>query len=324
MKWSPVKVAARKDAPDTFYKFKTQSGREITTTGDHNLVTLKDGKPIIAQSSEAEAGDFIPLPRQIKNEEARPKEFNLMELLKDSEGIYVTGASNLIEENYQELKDAKLDSDYDPYLYEYKNDRSIPLSYLRKIINYLNLDMDSKKLDGLKIVSMHGKSNYSLNLNLPVNESLLKLAGYITAEGTIRDDIIIVSNGDPKVLKEAEQAFEEIGVPYHYRDDGIVCMSRVFIEIVKELGGSGKAGQKRAWPLLFNLKSKQIATYLSAYFEGDGTVGDNGEVTAASKSKKLISDLSYLLMRFGIVARIRKKFKKATNSNHKEMITIKL
>jgi len=44
--WSQVSIAARKGAPKTFYKFKTRSGRKVTTTADHNMLILKNGKII--------------------------------------------------------------------------------------------------------------------------------------------------------------------------------------------------------------------------------------------------------------------------------------
>ncbi|MCD5396448.1 MAG: ATP-binding protein [Candidatus Pacebacteria bacterium] len=63
--WSKVTIAARKKAPRVLYKFRTRSGREITTTGDHNMLVLKNGKIIVTKSSEVKRGDFVPLPRKI-------------------------------------------------------------------------------------------------------------------------------------------------------------------------------------------------------------------------------------------------------------------
>ena len=56
-KWGEVQIAARKKAPKVFYKFRTKSGREITTTGDHNLVVLKDGKINILKGSKVKKED---------------------------------------------------------------------------------------------------------------------------------------------------------------------------------------------------------------------------------------------------------------------------
>ena len=55
---------------------------------------------------------------------------------------------------------------------------------------------------------------------------------------------------------------------------------------------------------------------LRAYFDGDGTVGSNGEVIATTASRALASDLAYALKRFGIHARLRSRTKRATNSAH--------
>src|SRR3989339_1745850 len=42
--WSSVTVAAKKDAPSHLYRFTTKSGRIITTTADHNMLTLDNAQ----------------------------------------------------------------------------------------------------------------------------------------------------------------------------------------------------------------------------------------------------------------------------------------
>ncbi|MBI2325780.1 ATP-binding protein [Candidatus Collierbacteria bacterium] len=63
--WSSVTVAARKKSPKNLYHFITKSGREITTTADHNLLTLKDTKINVSKGSLVKIGDHLPLPRQL-------------------------------------------------------------------------------------------------------------------------------------------------------------------------------------------------------------------------------------------------------------------
>ncbi|NJM08072.1 excinuclease ABC subunit UvrB [Candidatus Gracilibacteria bacterium] len=55
---------------------------------------------------------------------------------------------------------------------------------------------------------------------------------------------------------------------------------------------------------------------LRAYFDGDGTVDRASAVTATTASEALASDLAYALLRYGIWARIRKVWKRATNTEH--------
>ena len=63
--WSSVTIAARKKSPKTLYHFTTKSGREITTTADHNLLTLKDTKISVSKGSAIKVGDYLPLPRHL-------------------------------------------------------------------------------------------------------------------------------------------------------------------------------------------------------------------------------------------------------------------
>ncbi|UZE93382.1 MAG: hypothetical protein IB617_00940 [Candidatus Nealsonbacteria bacterium] len=318
-KWSKVTVAARKKAPKIFYKFTTKSGRKITTTGDHNMLILKNGKIVAAKSSEIREGEFVPLPREVSETDSPLKSLNLLELLRYSKGIYVTGGEHLIRENYKKLKRANLDKSFNRYLYNYKSGRRVPLQYLWKILDYLKIKPNSLKLKNLKVISKNGKKQYSLDVNFQITSEFLKLAGFIAAEGTIGADFIMISNKDREVLREIDCSLSKLKVPFYYGNRGIVIASRVFIEIVKALGGQGKSKQKKILPVIFNLKKEKIAKYLSAYFEGDGGVENNVYISAVSKSKRLISEISYLLYYFGIIGRISKAKKKAPNWKYKKV-----
>src|SRR3989344_1938775 len=82
------------------------------------------------------------------------------------------------------------------------------------------------------------------------------------------------------------------------------------------IGAGGYSKTKRVADCLYNAPREVIAAYLRAYFEGDGGVEDH-EITALSKSKELISGLSYLLYYFGIIARIQKRQKRYAKTDRK-------
>ncbi len=315
--WSKVTVAARKKAPNFFYEIKTKSGREITATADHNILIFKNGKIIAAKSSEIKKGDHIPLPRKISISQKPLKYLNLLNLLKNSKKVYIIGAENFLKRNYGILKKVIIDEKYDRYLYRYRDSRPVPIQYFWKILNLLKIDFKNPDFKNLKVTSKNGKRQYSLPVNFPVTTALLKILGFIVAEGTTKDKIIIISNTNSEFLQGAKSAFDSLGIPSFYIDRGVNSASRVFIETVKTLGGFGKSKQKKVCPFIFNLEKRQIASYLSAYFEGNGGV-ENHEITACSKSKKLISEISYLLYYFGIIARISKIKKKTPYWEHKK------
>ncbi len=306
--WSKVTVAARKKAPEDFYKITTKSGRSLTTTGDHNMVILKNGQITMAKSSEIKKGQYLPLPREVRGSSCSIKFLNLLQVLREAKGVYIGNARELLLQNYNELKKAKIDDRYDKYLYKYKSGRSIPIQYFLKIAKFLGIDTDNPLLKNIKIVS-------KLNLNaLPlyfsVSEDFMKILGYIIAEGTITQDYILISNLDREFLNDAKLALKNVGVLFYFGNRGIIIAQRTFVELCKALGVNGKSGEKSLPPLLFNLESNLAAAFIRGYFEGDGGVEHNS-VNATSKSKDLISGLSYLMYYFGIVGRIKRVIKKS-------------
>jgi len=316
--WSPVSVAARKKAPKTLYKFTTASGREITVTGDHNMLVLRNGKVVAAQSEEVKKGEYVPLARTVPEPEKSPKSLNLLKLLKNAQGIYVQGANSLINQNYQILKKANINPKLDRYLYRYRAERRIPLKYFWAVLKYLKIKPNQLLLKKLRITSSRNKNKdrFSLPALFPINSSFLRILGYIASEGTIQKNIVLISNHDKEVIQDIEKSLDELSIGYHYRPGDVALASRPSIELIKAIGLKGKSAQKRVPPFVFNLDNKRAAEFLRAYFEGDGGVEHNS-VNACSKSRRLISELSYLLLRYGIIARISKKKKRATNSNHR-------
>jgi len=255
-RWSEVTVAMRKKAPKVFYKFTTQSGREITTTGDHNMVILKDGKVAVAKSSEVKEGEYIPLPRKIH----------------------------------------------------------FPERSSWRALNVSNMNISQHKL-------RLGKGRHKIYL--PTNDDFLKLAGFITAEGTAEEGYIEINNTEKEILRAIKDSLKSLNISFTMvRDyerriiDGIRINNKKIVQKIKLLGGKGNSKQKRVWPFIFNLKKEKIAHYLAAYFESDGGVGeDRFTIEASSKSKRLLSEIAYLLYYFGIIGRILKMKKAATNYN---------
>jgi len=312
--WSKVSLAARKEAPNTFYKFITRSGRKITTTGDHNMLVLKNGRVIAAKSSEIKEGEYIPLPRNVSSNIKSPAFLNLLRLLRNSKYIYVKGAEDLIFKNYKKLKSAGVSNQSNDYLATYKRGIAIPIRFFWKILKCLEINPEDTRLTTLYLTNQKRKKK--ANIHFPINNDFLRLAGFITAEGNVYKNYVQISNLDKEILDSIKFSLKELTLPSYEqrtkrkgkeRIEGILIKNRIFAEIVKNLGGDEDCQQKKVWPFLFNLEKTEMAQYLSAYFEGDGGVNvKNAAVFATSKSKRLISEIAYLFYYFGIVARVVK------------------
>lgn len=156
--------------------------------------------------------------------------------------------------------------------------------------------------------------------NLSFPKEYLTLLGLITSEGLIYEKFVRIFNTDPSVLSIIKNALTALKINHFSlksRGKQVGYSSgRTFAEKVIVDGAGGKSGEKRIPPVIFSLSNKQITPYLRAYYEGDGGVENHG-ITATTKSKELASDLAYILLRFGIIARIHPRQKAATNTKLK-------
>ncbi len=159
----------------------------------------------------------------------------------------------------------------------------------------------------------------TLPQKINLTPDFIYLLGLITSEGHIRADHLQISNSDLIIQKNIKSVIAALGLRSVevYKKDGIVRTIIVrpgcFGSFIQAIGGGGRAGNKRIPPLIFSLSNQKAGAYLRGYFDGDGCV-EQRAITAISKSKNLISDLAYLLLRFGIIARLSPKFKRATNA----------
>lgn len=159
----------------------------------------------------------------------------------------------------------------------------------------------------------------TLPRKIAIDAPLLTLLGLATSEGLVRTDTLNIYNIDPIVLDAITQNAHAVGahVAPRYSASAHICgyniQPNTFAALFVSLGAGGLSGDKRVPPFLFTASNEQIAHYLRAYFEGDGTVSEKS-VSCTSKSHELMSDIAYLLLRFNIIGRIKPKYKRATNS----------
>ncbi len=167
---------------------------------------------------------------------------------------------------------------------------------------------------GYRVGSKYRQDKTSLPYKIKVNDKFARLLGYITAEGWIGDRYLTISNINLEVLADIKASLTDLGLSFNEarKDNKITAVNvnaRIFTKFINSLGAGGRSGNKQIPGFIFNCSNFTIAEYLKAYFEGDGGV-EKHEITAATKSGKLASDLAYLLMRFGIISRLKITSKK--------------
>lgn len=117
----------------------------------------------------------------------------------------------------------------------------------------------------------------------------------------------------------------------HKTETQLRIHNKMLVEFLEQIGCGERGSSKRVPKIVLNFSIEVQKEFLKAYFEGDGYIyknGGKGYLAAKSISKKLVSDLSYLLLQHGIVPRIKGPIKEKArelNGNFlKESIIFKI
>ncbi len=160
------------------------------------------------------------------------------------------------------------------------------------------------------------RGRHSLPASVPMDPSWLRFLGEFVAEGHVADHYATITPG-PQDVEMVVDLMDRCGIGHFDRGPIEVGIgSRVVAETLRGLCGS-LAGEKHLPPFWPSLSDEDLGSLLAGYFQGDGWVEFRGvAVSAATKSERLASELGYALLRFGIVARLRRTWKRAAGTPH--------
>ncbi len=158
--------------------------------------------------------------------------------------------------------------------------------------------------EGLKIKGLANSGEIPAKIKL--DENFLNFVGLWFADGCYDQKSIIVSvqgKENRNVVRKVADTFDA-SVKLHSDNFSLMINSvllRKAMREVLELKGNSYTKKMPSW--VHDLSNVQVGWLLKGFFSGDGCTSDK-EVVFSSCSKELISDISSMLLRFGIVLRI--------------------
>lgn len=146
-----------------------------------------------------------------------------------------------------------------------------------------------------------------------LREGEAALLGYLVGDGTTVYTVAVTSGSG-----ELREAVAAIGARLGF---SVRCAEKGAREAGVHLGAGARAWArehglfgcdsraKRTPPAVFTAPNDQVAEYLGAYFSCDGTVAATrgGAVELYSVNRALLDDVQSLLLRFGVLSRVRRK-----------------
>lgn len=298
----PILQFSRHRSPKKIYELNTKCGRKIKVTGDHNFWILRNGEFILVKTAEIKPSDYLPSPLKL---DLQSKEIKAVLLHKWIKRNAYFNISDIAKNNISPANLRQTLGYNKYYRVIHKNER----------IDISNLQRLSYSDSTVKFLTIGRRTGHKVPLYFRLTKELLYLLGLYIAEGHGEDNYLLWSVHEPALQLSFKKWLETQNISYKERSRNLgdfQINNSILAEVFAAWCGTN-AYNKKLPPWFLQLSEKQLSNILSAYFSGDGTVTSN-EITAVTTSRNLASDLQYALLRFGIVARVRTKFKKATNS----------
>ncbi|MGH8304633.1 MAG: excinuclease ABC subunit UvrB [Steroidobacteraceae bacterium] len=320
--WFPIAALLRHRAPKEMYRLVTRCGRTVEVTGDHNFWVLRQGRTTLIRTRDIKASDFLPVPDVVTPISSGIEELDILPYLADSD-LFVYAEEQIIEymgvAGRPVVVSAIANFVLNPRrkLYAVRHRLKGSGLSVRQFLGLLSATGGlGGRCPGPGITVGRAQRAYRLPALLPLSDQVLALFGYYIAEGNCQPQYISLANRHPVIRCKIEAAFGALGLPFHVKPSSdYVVGSKALRGLLANLCGS-RAAQKRLPDFWLQLSDRRLGLLLRAYYDGDGTVGYGGEVIGTTASEDLASDLAYALKRFGIHARLRRTWKRATNSSH--------
>ena len=293
----PVTAVSRHTSPPELWVVRTEDGRRVRVTGDHNFVRLGPGARLdVVHTTALRPGDWLPLPVKVPDPATPVRRYTLAAALV-GHGLYATGPSV---------------------------DLAWPHGVRRSLRHGLRVPLESVGTAGVAVMERFGPTrivsrngNGSVPASRPMDAGWLRFLGLFVAEGHVADGYATLTPG-PEGLPLARALAEKCRVRYFERSTGeLVFAVKANVETLRALCGH-RAAAKHLPPFWASLDDKALGALLAGYFEGDGwNETRQGAVSAVTKSERLASELSYALLRLGIQARLFTTWKRAVGTSHR-------
>gem|GEM_PF-160646 len=304
---SRVKKVFRKENDEWLEIVTKYPMRKIITTGEHWFFVPGEYGFNLKQAWEIQPGDDVIMVKEIRIEGKRQK-LNVKIPVKgeiSEKGIKVLAKRRkTLKISQRKLAEFLGITQATVSKFELGVGK-ISLDKIKKMVKYLNLNWDDFK------------NKYIVNTQLfkfpeELNPDLARLLGYITGDGNAEPDRIRIYENELQVAKRyATLAKSLFGVNvvvrrrktrnYYileiYGKELIKTIKKIFPEVFTRKGV----------PRLIQLSDNDvIAAYISGIIDADGSVADRG-ISISMVDEGLVTDISLLLLRLGIVSSVREK-----------------
>jgi len=291
-----------------YFDIELRTGRKIKTSSVHPFFTLRNSRVEMSKAEDLREGDCVLIPRKLD--------------LYPMEGLIYDSA--LLEESekvLEEIKKRKIIYDKIQLLKKFgagkkqiAKELKIPETngLLNTFINLRPAYFDC--LTQKRFFSRSKQFGQVSSVIMPekVSKELAKFMGILISEGCVNRSYFYLTMKDKEMpLKFISLLKDLFGLKANLLFDNtreqyrVAFRSDALVKLLEAIGYNPhlKSGEKEIPSFIMRAGNEIVKEFLRAYYEGDGCISRDC-VKVTTKSKKIANSLAYLLLRFGLVARI--------------------
>ena len=324
----PVKYLYKQKTDAPLYEVELKSGRKIKTSPVHPFFSFNDTKISTVKADSLKIGMNVLVPRYLPYSKGSNKIRYSKENFEESDKVKVE-----IERRRKLFnKVVKLKSKYTltqiiKFLNVDNYDKNLIISLFRRKPTYLNFKIQK---DSFFINAKQFGQVKHLKFPRVVTIELAHFFGLLISEGYHNGRELSIDMKDHKLIDYFQKLLLKLfsyNKNIYQSKNGkkiIVINSKTLNKILTVMGYNIEAlsGTKIIPEFILKANNNVIKEFLRMYYEGDGCVKDES-INVTSKSLDVINKISYMLLRFGIVSRIKKESRKVNgNLEHYYVLAI--
>ncbi len=323
-----VEKVWRLRSPAKLVKITTQTGKELITTPETKVMVLEHGRISWKPAKDLTGQDYIATVRRLKH---RGKVVTTIELLSDLDNLIIYGVKGIVKKLI-DVATSKLGitkKELSKMIRTYENSLicnwvkddargNIRMKHLRKLVEITGVSWEDVAKEVSDVSLRAGKR---IKIPVYVDERLAYLAGLIAGDGCI------VGNSDRFIIRftsscdELRRKFKDIvrdifGVESREREGKVPTVefsSKIVAHLLRKLGvpTSPKSSKLDMTHILLSFPNEVLAGFIRGLFDCDGCVvirkKGSSIVELDTTSENLAKKLQLALLRFGIIAHLRRK-----------------
>ena len=319
----------------------TKTGRRVVVTPDHSLFhATRDFKIAPIECKNLKTGDAIVIPTTIPVGFNDIDELNVMELLpefrlKDFERDTRLAIKKLGWKRATEIAKVTSGDIYNYFRTAQSQQTNLPVSAYNNLMQ--EAEIEDFDINLLRLTRGTGNAIPSI---IPANEDFCRFLGYYVSEGYYnlgegKGGNVVLTNSDERLLEDMVELSKKlfniepkIRKVYGAGESTQVRLGSVALAtLLSRLNCGRLCTEKRIPAFIFGLNKRKISAFLRGLYSGDGNFTSSKKagncIRYYSTSKKLVEDVAYLLLAFGIVGTIRCQKARTTNSNDLWLVAFK-